>query len=35
VISERTVETPLANVYVKLGVRSKTDLIRRAPELGI
>jgi DNA-binding CsgD family transcriptional regulator len=35
VISERTVETHLAKVYVKLGVRSKSELIRRAAELGI
>jgi pimeloyl-ACP methyl ester carboxylesterase/DNA-binding CsgD family transcriptional regulator len=35
VISERTVETHLASVYVKLGVRSKAELIRRAGELGI
>lgn len=35
VISERTVETHLASVYVKLGVRSKSELIRRAAELGI
>src|SRR6266542_298276 len=34
-ISERTVETHLANVYAKLGVRSKTELIRRAPELAL
>jgi DNA-binding CsgD family transcriptional regulator len=31
-ISERTVETHLANVYTKLGVRSKVELIRRADE---
>jgi DNA-binding CsgD family transcriptional regulator len=31
-ISERTVETHLANVYTKLGVRSKMELIRRAAE---
>jgi DNA-binding CsgD family transcriptional regulator len=35
VISKRTVETHLASVYVKLGVQSKTELIRRAGELGI
>jgi DNA-binding CsgD family transcriptional regulator len=34
-IGERTVETHLANVYAKLGVVSKLDLIRRAAELGI
>lgn len=34
-IGERTVETHLANVYVKLGVRSKTDLVRRASELSL
>jgi pimeloyl-ACP methyl ester carboxylesterase/DNA-binding CsgD family transcriptional regulator len=35
VISERTVETHLASVYAKLGVRSKAELIRRADEFGI
>jgi DNA-binding NarL/FixJ family response regulator len=34
-ISERTVETHLANVYAKLGVRSKLDLIRRASEFAL
>jgi pimeloyl-ACP methyl ester carboxylesterase/DNA-binding CsgD family transcriptional regulator len=34
-ISERTVETHLASVYAKLGVRSKAELIRRADELGV
>jgi DNA-binding CsgD family transcriptional regulator len=34
-IGERTVETHLANVYAKLGVASKVDLVRRASELGI
>jgi len=29
------VESHLATVYVKLGVESKTELIRRAAELGI
>jgi pimeloyl-ACP methyl ester carboxylesterase/DNA-binding CsgD family transcriptional regulator len=35
VVSERTIETHLASVYVKLGVRSKSELIRRAAELGL
>lgn len=34
-IGERTVESHLANVYAKLGVASKVDLVRRADELGL
>ena len=33
-ISERTVESHLSNVYAKVGVRSKAELIRRAGEFG-
>ena len=34
-ISERTVEGHLANVYAKLGVGSKLELVRRAGELAL
>ena len=34
-VSKRTVESHLVRVYEKLGVASKTELIRRAPEFGI
>src|SRR6478752_6099746 len=34
-VSNRTVESHLVSVYEKLGVTSKTELIRRAPEFGI
>jgi pimeloyl-ACP methyl ester carboxylesterase/DNA-binding CsgD family transcriptional regulator len=34
-VSRRTVESHLVSVYNKLGVRSKTELIRRAAEFGI
>ena len=34
-LSKRTVESHLASIYAKLGVGSKTELIRRAPEFGI
>ncbi|MFI5099592.1 MAG: alpha/beta fold hydrolase [Actinomycetes bacterium] len=34
-LSKRTVESHLVSVYAKLGVASKTELIRRAAELGL
>ena len=34
-VGERTVETHLGSVYAKLGVDSKLQLVRRAPELGL
>ena len=34
-VSKRTVESHLMSIYAKLGVASKAELIRRAPELGI
>jgi len=34
-LSKRTVESHLATIYAKLGVDSKTELVRRAAELGI
>jgi pimeloyl-ACP methyl ester carboxylesterase len=34
-VSKRTVESHLVSIYAKLGVESKTELIRRAGELGI
>jgi pimeloyl-ACP methyl ester carboxylesterase len=34
-MSKRTVETHLGSIYAKLGVQAKTELIRRAGELGL
>jgi pimeloyl-ACP methyl ester carboxylesterase/DNA-binding CsgD family transcriptional regulator len=34
-LSVRTVESHLSGIYTKLGVRSKSDLIRRSRELGV
>jgi len=34
-MSKRTVESHLVSIYAKLGVSAKTELIRRAEELGI
>jgi DNA-binding CsgD family transcriptional regulator len=34
-ISERTAETHIAHAYLKLGVGSRVELARRAPELGL
>jgi DNA-binding CsgD family transcriptional regulator len=35
VLSKRTVESHLTSIYAKLGIGSKTELIRRASEFGI
>jgi pimeloyl-ACP methyl ester carboxylesterase/DNA-binding CsgD family transcriptional regulator len=35
VVSKRTVESHLVSIYAKLGVASKTELIRRASEFGM
>ncbi len=35
VLSKRTVESHLVSIYAKLGIASKTELIRRASEFGI
>ena len=35
VLSKRTVDSHLASIYTKLGIGSKTELIRRASEFGI
>jgi len=34
-VSKRTVESHLVSIYAKLGIESKTELIRRADEFGI
>jgi len=34
-VSKRTVESHLVSIYAKLGLHSKTELIRRASELGM
>ena len=34
-VSKRTVESHLVSIYAKLGIGSKTELIRRAAEFGI
>ncbi len=34
-IGERTVETHLANAYAKLGIGSKVELVKMAPQLGL
>ena len=34
-VSKRTVESHMVSIYEKLGIGSKTELIRRAAELGL